>query len=256
MRLLKKRFWTLFILIPAFFLFYRANFETPILMYHEVGDRWNGSSTSVSVAAFKRQMEFLRVHRYRVISLANFLKELKTDRRISFKTVVVTFDDGYLDNFKNAFPILKQLDLPATIFMITENINREGWLAEEDLRILDDSGVSIGSHTVNHAFLPSLSAKEVFFELTESKKRLEKILGRPVTLFSYPAGGVTQEIRELVKKAGYDGAVTTNYGTSRSDPYALHRIKITEAGGDLFGFWIKTSGLYHLGKKRMEINGS
>ena len=252
MKLLKKRFWIVFILIPAFFLFYRANFEKPILMYHEVGDRWNGSSTSVSTAAFKRQMEFLKVHRYRVISLADFLEELKKDKKISFKTVVITFDDGHLDNFKNAFPILKQLDLPATIFMITENINREGWLAEEDLRILDDSGVSIGSHTVRHAFLPSLSEKEAFFELTESKKRLEKILRHPITLFSYPAGGVTEEIKGLVKKAGYDGAVTTNYGKSKQDPYALHRIKITEAGGNLFGFWIKTSGLYHLGKKRMK----
>ncbi len=253
MKLLKKRFWVVFILISVFFLFYRANFETPILMYHEVGDRWDGSTTSVSAAAFKRQMEFLRVHRYRVISLTDFLKELKTDRKISFKTVVVTFDDGYLDNFKNAFPILKQLDLPATIFMITENINREGWLAEEDLRILDDSGVSIGSHTIHHAFLPSLSAKEAFFELTESKKRLEKILGHPVTLFSYPAGGVTKEIKERVKKAGYEGAVTTNYGKPKNDPYLLHRIKVTEAGGNLFSFWIKTSGLYHLGKRRIEV---
>ena len=253
MSFFRKRFWALFILIPALFLFYRANFETPILMYHRVADVWEGSSTTVSTATFKRQMEFLRVRRYRVISLADFLKELKTDKRISFKTVVVTFDDGRSDNFKNAFPILKQLDLPATVFMITENINREGWLAEEDLRILDDSGVSIGSHTVHHAFLPSLSAKETLVELTESKKRLEKILGHPVTHFSYPAGGVTQEIKELVKKAGYDGAVTTNYGKPENDPYALHRIKITEAGGNLFGFWIKTSGLYHLGKKRIRV---
>ncbi len=222
-------------------------------MYHRVGDAWEGSSTTVSTATFKRQMEFLRVHRYRVISLADFLKELKTDKRISFKTVVVTFDDGYLDNFKNAFPILKQLNFPATIFMITGNINHKGWLAEEDLRILGDSGVSIGSHTVNHAFLPSLSASEDFFELTESKKRLEKILGHPVTLFSYPAGGVTQEIKELVKKAGYDGAVTTNYGKPKNDPYLLHRIKVTETGGNLFGFWMKTSGLYHLGKTRIKV---
>ena len=106
---------------------------------------------------------------------------------------------------------------------------------------------------MNHAFLPSLSAKEAFLELTESKKRLEKILGYPTTLFSYPAGGVTQEIIGLVRRAGYEGAVTTNFGRQRHNPYALHRIKITEAGGNLFSLWIKTSGLYHLGKKRMEI---
>ncbi len=253
MKLSKKRFWVVFILILGLFLFYRANFETPILMYHHIGDPSEASGVNVSTETFKRQMEFLKVHRYRVISLADFLKELKTGRRIPFRTVVITFDDGHLDNFKNAFPILKELNFPATIFVITGSTNKKGWLSEEDLRILDDSGISIGSHTVNHAFLPGLSAREAFLELTESKKRLEKILGSPTTLFSYPAGGVTPEIIGLVQKAGYEGAVTTNFGRRRHNPYALHRIKITEAGGNLFSLWIKTSGLYHLGKKRIPL---
>lgn len=240
-------------MILVFFLFYRANYEAPILMYHHVGDSADQSSTNLSTEAFRRQMHFLRLYRYRVIGLKEFLIQIRSGRRVPMNTVVITFDDGYLDNIKNAFPILKELNFPATVFMITRNINEPGWLSEEDLRILDDSAVSTGSHTVNHAFLPQLDEKVALFELRESKKRLEKILGHPVLLFSYPAGGVTRQIKELVEKEGYEGAVTTNYGRKTHDPFVLHRIKATEGGGNLFGFWIKVSGLYHLGKKRIEV---
>jgi len=126
-------------------------------------------------------------------------------------------------------------------------------LSEEDLRILDGSSIAIGSHTAHHAFLPSLLVEEVKKELGDSKQALEKILNHPVTLFSYPAGGVTTAIEPLVKETGYEGAVTTNYGSTYHDPYALHRIKIDEGSGNLFNFWLKVSGYYHLGKKRVPL---
>ena len=220
-------------------------------MYHRVEDSTERSSTRVSPDTFERQMEFLKVHHYRVLSLRELLELLRSGKNVPTKTVVITFDDGTADNVKNAFPILKKMSFPATIFMITRNIGQPGWLSEEDLRILDEGGITIGSHTAGHAFLPNLPKEVVMQELTESKKRLEEILGHPVTLFSYPAGGVTPEVESLVEAAGYEGAVTTNHGQSRHDPYALHRIKASESGRNLFNFWLKTSGLYHLGKKRI-----
>lgn len=233
-------------------LFYKSNYEVPILMYHHVDVVPKGSSVHVSPEAFERQMEFLKIHSYRVIPLADLVEKLKKRSNIPAKTVVITFDDGNLNNFKNAFPILKKMDFPATIFMITDNIGKEGWLSEEDLRILDESGISIGSHTAHHAYLPDLDEEMIDAELVQSKARLEDLLGHPVTLFSYPAGGATQDIADHVKATGYAGAVTTNYGKGRRDAYRLHRIKIKDAGGNLFGFWLKVSGLYHLGKKRIE----
>jgi peptidoglycan/xylan/chitin deacetylase (PgdA/CDA1 family) len=166
---------------------------------------------------------------------------------------VVTFDDGNLDNFTNAFPILKKMNFPATIFMITQNIGKEGWLGAEDLRVLESSGVSIGSHTAHHAFLPDLKEEEIVSELRQSRNELEKILGHPVFLFSYPGGGVTTKAKELVAREGYHGAVTTNYGRLHRDLYALKRIKITERDGNLFSFWAKLSGLYSLGRRRVDI---
>ena len=233
--------------------FYRANYEVPILMYHHIGESAENSGIFVTPKAFERQMEFLKVHRYHVLSLEDLIHRLRSGESIPSKAVVITFDDGNVDNIDEALPILKKMDFPATIFMITRNIGQNGSLSEEDLRVLDTSDISIGSHTANHSFLPNLDPQAVMSELTESKQRLEEILGHPVTLFSYPAGGVTAESLALVKAAGYEGAVTTNYGMHRNDFYALHRIKISDSAGNLLGFWAKTSGLYQFGKKRIEI---
>lgn len=228
-------------------------YEVPILMYHRIEPARDSKpdSTRVSPAIFERQMEFLKVHGYRVVPLSELARDLRAGRPVPQKTVALTFDDGTLDNFTYAFPVLKKMGFPATIYMITRNIGKEGWLSEEDLRILDESGIAIGSHTASHAFLPGLNPGLIPQELSESKQRLEAILGRPVDLFSYPAGGVTPSIERQVAEHGYTSAVTTNYGRGRHDVFALHRVKASESGGSLFGFWAKISGYYHLGKKRI-----
>lgn len=238
-------------LVLLFLLAVRGLSEPPVLMYHRVNEPGNESEITVRPENFEKQMEFLKLHRYRVVPLETLVEALKRGKGVPSKTVAITFDDGTLDNIRHAFPVLRQMGFPATVFMITDNIGRPGWLSEEDLKVLDDGKVSIGSHTAHHAFLPELSPSEAERELTESKKRLESILGHEVTLFSYPAGGTTPQVEELVKKAGYAGAVTTNYASERRDPYAIRRIKIGDAGGNLFNFWAKTSGLYSLGKKRV-----
>lgn len=229
-------------------------YEPPILMYHRIGDPTteSGAGLFVTPETFERQMEFLKAHSYQVWSLSRLIQAIKNSENIPMNVVVITFDDGYLDNFKNAFPILKKMDFPATIFMITDNIGKPDWLSEEDLKILEASGIEIGSHTAHHEFLPQGAPENLSHEIVDSKKTLEEILGHPVTLFSYPAGGVTDAIRDLVREAGYEGAVTTNYGKGRLDPYMLRRIKVSDAHGSLFNFWVKTTGFYRLGKKKID----
>ncbi|PIU40709.1 MAG: hypothetical protein COT00_00290 [Candidatus Omnitrophica bacterium CG07_land_8_20_14_0_80_50_8] len=249
---MKKTLGALFLAL-CLFLFVNANLTVPVLMYHHVGAVSDRSSTNVSVETFERQMEYLKVHRMRVMSLEDFLGHIRLGQGLSWNTVVITFDDGNLDNLTNALPILKRMGFPATIFMITGNIGKDGWLSAEDLRVLDASGIAIGSHTANHVFLPKLKKAEAVLELRQSRNVLEKILGHPVFLFSYPAGGVTEALEALVAREGYHGAVTTNYGCSRNDLYALRRLKITERDGNLFSFFAKVSGLYSLGRRTVDI---
>ena len=250
MRFFKKRYlWALLGLLVLFFS-YRAQYEVPVLMYHHINED-TSLPTNVTPKAFEKQMEFLKVHRFHVIGLGELLERIKRKERIPFKTVAITFDDGNLDNMTHAFPVLKRMGFPATIFMITRSIGEEGWLSEEDLKILDESGIEIGSHTVSHAYLPELSADQAKWEITQSKKTLEKVLERPVRLFSYPAGGFTEDAKRFVEEAGYLGAVTTNRGSGKHDPYALRRVKVTQGKDRLFGFWAKVSGIYYLGKKKV-----
>ncbi len=248
--------WTALAAFAVLFVLYfqKTCYEVPILMYHHVDDAPSPSSVYVSPENFERQMEFLKLHHYRVMALAEVVRRVKAGESFPKKTVAITFDDGYADNLVHAFPVLKKMGFPATVFMISANVGREGWLSEEDLRIMDGSAVTIGSHTANHAFLPEISADDARAELADSKTTLEAILGHAVTMFSYPAGGTTRALQELVEKAGYDGAVTTNYGDERHNPYALHRIKVGDA--NLFNFWYKTSGYAWLGKKRVEARPS
>lgn len=249
MRKLPAALAAVLLLVSCGLLAQRHLYEVPVLMYHLIDTPTKGSSLYVSPDSFERQMEFLKLHRYHVVSLERLMTELKSGRSLPSKTVVITFDDGTIDNFRNAFPVLKKMGFPAAIFMITGNIGRPGWLNAEDLRILDESGVTIGSHTANHAFLPDLTIDQARQELMESKQTLEALLGHEVKYFSYPAGGGTPEIRQAVIDAGYAGAVTTNYFNQKHDPYALHRIKVGDSARNLFNFWIKTSGFYRLGKK-------
>ncbi len=256
---MKRRFVAIAVLLialaaPAVFL--RPFYEPAVLMYHRIGYPDSNPGLFVSPEVFERQMEFLKIHNYHVVSLAYLISIVKSGQPVPMNTVVITFDDGYLDNFVNAFPVLKKMDFPATIFMITDNIGKEGWLTEEDLRVLQESSVVIGAHTQSHAFLPPLIRGQMESEIGGSKSRLEAILGRPVTLFSYPAGGVSEEVEQVVRDAGFDGAVTTNYRVRSLDPYALRRVKISDAHGNLFNFWAKTSGFYQVGKKKVEAMAS
>ncbi len=252
---MKKKTFPLFLAASAILAapnLLRPLYEPPVLMYHRVGYPEEDPGLYVTPESFERQMEFLKAHHYRVWPLAELVRRIQAGETIPMNVVVITFDDGYLDNFNYAFPVLKKMDFPATIFMITDNIGKENWLTEEDLRILDGSGITIGSHTARHAFLPGLPLEEAQREIAGSKQTLEAVLGRPVTLFSYPAGGMTPKISQFVSEAGYEAAVTTNYSAPKSDPYAIRRIKVGDARGNLFSFWLKTSGFYHWGKKRVE----
>jgi peptidoglycan/xylan/chitin deacetylase (PgdA/CDA1 family) len=218
---------------------------TPILMYHHIADGQGAGKLDVSPKSFARQMEFLRAHQYRVLDLGTYIRLLKEGKPLPRKAVIVTFDDGYDDNFTNAYPVLRKAGFPATIFVQTAAVGKPGYLTTEDLRILSDGGVEIGGHTVNHAFLPDLDEEAMRREIFDCKTALEEMIGKPVRLFAYPGGGWNAAAARLVREAGYEGAVATKRAPNRpGDPYTLRRIRISRTADSLIVFWFKTSGLY------------
>jgi peptidoglycan/xylan/chitin deacetylase (PgdA/CDA1 family) len=148
---------------------------------------------------------------------------------------MITFDDGYRDVLRNAAPTLKRLAMPATAYVITSRISNGdvSFLSWPQLHALEQSGVEIGSHTMHHSELPSLSDPAALQELIQSRHALEQHLGHPVQWFAYPAGKFDARTEELVRQAGYVLAVTTQPGAAQSGraPLALHRYEVLDTTG-------------------------
>ena len=222
-----------------------------ILMYHSVGEKTTaldgyGPKLSVSRDAFQKQMRFLSEWGYRVISLEEFIERIKAGKKIPARTVAITFDDGLKNNFTDAYPILKEYGFPATIFVITDSVEKEKFLTWNDISIMQENNISMGSHTASHAWLPDLDEMGLFAELLGSKAMLENRTGKSVKTLSYPLGGFNDKVKDAARKLGYIGAVATNPGPAypARDPYALKRIRISMTSNNLFSFWIETSGYY------------
>ncbi|MBP7087970.1 MAG: polysaccharide deacetylase family protein [Candidatus Omnitrophica bacterium] len=235
-----------FILAASFYLYLNLNYRTPIFMYHTLCKSESGDNTAVEISVFKKQMEFLKKGGYKVISLNQYCRLLAEGESLPRHTVVITFDDGH-DNTLEAAKILRDYDYPATFFLISNFLNKDDFLSTDDIYFfLKSTKIEIGSHTLFHAYLPSLNSSQIKKEIFESKKNLEKKFGQKVNTISYPVGGFNKEVLEIVKDAGYLCACTTNRGFSRAlDRFALRRVKITNK--DLgFHFWRKASGFYQI----------
>ncbi len=169
--------------------------------------------------------------------------------RFPDQTVCVTFDDGWKDNFTNAFPILKKLQIPATVFVVptcigtmTGKVTAEGegpreHMSESDIREMSSGGVEFGSHSMNHKLFDRIGADEVETEVSESKKYLEDLLQKECPVFAYPAGFFTESSKAAVKHAGYIAAFSTVYGRDDNpDVFAFNRSEILHRHGYPFSF--------------------
>jgi len=237
-------------LLLALGLFLRTKYINPVLMYHYVLDTELAKKDKriVTPETFEKQIRFLKVNNYNVISVEEFAEFLKGKERPPRNTVVLTFDDGHLDNYENAYPILKKYGLPATMFVVVDYLSEPNFVTEEQIREMSESGlITIGSHTLTEPHLPSLTDKNrLKREIYDSKRKLEAILNKPVNCFSYPIGGFNREIRQMVIDAGYTAVVTTSPGLyyPNDDPFAIKRVRISESSKSLFVFWFESSGSY------------
>ncbi|HEY3396312.1 MAG TPA: polysaccharide deacetylase family protein [Armatimonadota bacterium] len=223
-----------------------------ILMYHSVG-RHPDDYLSVAPEAFRRQMEWLAERGRGQETLSQALARPDRPR----ESVVVTFDDAYADNYEEAFPILKEFGLTATIFAIPGAMGRRpDWtdahpvaplLDWGQVREMSQAGFEFGSHTMTHLDVCAAPLAQVAEELSRSKVLLEEQLGQAITSFAYPYGYFREEMPHLLNAAGYRWAVladTYGYNTARTDPYQLRRVPI-EGSDSLEVFARKARGWYN-----------
>jgi peptidoglycan/xylan/chitin deacetylase (PgdA/CDA1 family) len=182
----------------------------------------------VTGRSFERHLELLVQH-YTLVTMDQFGNWLAGCVQFDRPPCALTFDDGWLDNYEVAFPLLTRFNVPATIFLITGAIGQPGMLAWEQIEEMESTGVTFGSHTVTHALLGQCHRDQVRFELAESKNVLDGRLRRPSSWFCFPKGSHSDEACDLVRHY-YSGAVTTVPGwvSMGDDPTRLRRIGIHE----------------------------
>ena len=182
-----------------------------------------GYGLSVPPAVFAQQMS--------AFSKAGFHTETMADVAVGkggLKSVALTFDDGYEDFYTTAYPILRQNDFTATIYIITAKVGTPNYMTWEQLQELVKAGIEVGAHTVNHIDLATASRAQQEFEIKQSKQILEEHLGIPVTAFCYPSGKYTATTEDLVRQAGFTTATTTQPGIVHpgADALTLPRIRV------------------------------
>ncbi len=212
----------------------------PILEYHTITNKPDPSSEIYNVppAEFSAQLDYLQENGYTTITLNDFIKARRYGKNLPEKPIILTFDDGYADNYSEMLPILEAHGMTAVIFVITNEIGKHGYLTLDQLKDLQKRGVEIGSHTADH--LPLVTLND---ELLDNQIRISKIFLEwngldPIGSISYPNGVYSPEIIEKLKAENYLAAVTGEAGlnTLETDPYKLKRVHIRKPRFGIYEF--------------------
>lgn len=217
---------------------------TTVLMYHRVGDVRNDREARYAIRpdAFRTHMEALADEGRRAVSIDALCDSLEGGPPLSERAFVLTFDDGFRDVREHALPVLERRGWPLTVFVVTGLIGGDdAWtrgsspchrtyplLDAEEIRDMQQRGVSFHSHTRSHASLPSLGDRELERELVDSRASLGSLLGCEVRYLAYPFGHHDDRIVAAARTAGYRAAFSTQPGFNRrgDDRYRIRRIDV------------------------------
>lgn len=224
MNLKNKAKSLIYFTLDSFSLFYPKK-RASILMYHSIDK--NSVFFTVKPQTFQKQMRYLYEKNYNVISLSGLVDFLKTKNEIPGKTIVLTFDDGYRDNYFNVFPVLKKYNFPATIFLTTGFIGKMipnssniflPALDWSQIKEMHKSGlIDFEPHTVSHKKLTKISLEKAKEEILESERTIEEELNKNCKFFAYPCGNYNKDVATLLKEIGFLGALTVNEGIISKD---------------------------------------
>ncbi len=213
-----------------------------ILMYHMICSPKTTEEAKYACPPelFDQHLHTIKESGYKPISLAEVVAHLLSDKPLPENAVVITLDDGFEDNYTNAFPILQKHGMPATVFLATGVMGATNkWMVGRDfperkmlnwqqVEEMNRHQINFGAHTVSHPKLSELGDEEAVQEIIQSKQVIEEKLGQPCDYFAYPYGLFSERTCEIVKKAGFKLACSTRSGFNNieRDPFILHRIEV------------------------------
>ncbi|WP_258525835.1 polysaccharide deacetylase family protein [Paenibacillus sp. YN15] len=196
-----------------------------VLYYHSV-QVMPGSTAVISPAKFTEQMQYLADNGYHPLTMAEFSDIMEGRTAAPEKPVLLTFDDGYVDNHSTVMPLLSKLDFPATLFMSPGVMDDKRFISWEQAEDLRDSGWDIMPHGMTHPYLTKLTPEEQAWQITEARKQIEEKLGVTADVFCYPYGEYNNTTLQILKDNGFRYAFTIDQGktTPKQHPYKLKRV--------------------------------
>lgn len=184
--------------------------KVPTLMYHSITDDMTYIEypiNAVSPIDFENQLKYIKENNYQTL----FFTDLEKLENYT-KPIILTFDDGFIDFYNEAFPLLKKYNQKATLFIIVGYINCQNYCTLEQLKEMESSGlVDVQVHTLSHKSLTLLSQEELDNEVIKSKTLLKEYLDKEVTALCYPYGSYNKSVSNLVSNY-YSYAITMDEG--------------------------------------------
>ena len=230
---MKKVFALMVVLLLAlvgfiFWLFTRAENGVPILVYHRVSDT-DTNPTTLKVADFDAQLKYLLDNGYHVIAPDDLLDAWASGKPLPKNPIILTFDDGHEDIYRNVFPILQKYNMRATVFIVTNHIGMKDYLSWDFIRLLQAGGfMDFESHTMSYKDLTTLKGDKLWNEIYGSKQAIEWALQKPAKFIAYPDGKYTIDAEDTSKEVGFRAGFIEDYGlaTNDSNSYVLTRIPV------------------------------
>jgi peptidoglycan/xylan/chitin deacetylase (PgdA/CDA1 family) len=205
----------------------------PVLTYHRVVPLSAVGLTDLKVdpANFVAELSALHAGGYHTIHQSQLFAALYSGAKLPSRPIIISFDDGYVDDIRTILPALRREHMVATFFVITGRMTEPGFLTADQIRQLDRAGMDVGDHTAHHVDLRAITPSELKLETAGSRRTLDGVLGHPVYYFAYPFGAYNDAVVQAVKAAGFTMAYTTGAGTTEStaSPLTWPRIHVGRA---------------------------
>lgn len=199
---------------------------------------------SVTPVAFEAQLRYLVRAGYHPILLRDLIAHLNLGAPLPSKPIILTFDDGYKDQYTNAYPLLKRYGFVGTFFIVTGFIGQQEYLSWEEIEVMSAEGMEMEAHGHTHPDLRGRPTSYIVWQVLGAKEALEARTGQPVRFFSYPSGKYDQRVMRVLHSAHYWGAVTVRQGTRQSSlrPFELQRIRVR--GKDTLADFVRNLNLW------------
>ena len=183
----------------------------PIIMYHRIDISPINSQYYVPTDKFEAEMKLLRDWEYTPITTEMLIKAILEGADLPARPIIISFDDGNLDNYTNAFPIMQKYGFTGVLYIVGNYIGAENYMNADQIKEMAASGWEVGSHSMSHADLKFLEPQRQRYEVVESKKYLEETLGVPIKTIAYPFGTSNGSIIDYAHFAGYIAGMSLGF---------------------------------------------